>query len=690
MTHQRRRLQHLLILLVAFVASALQISLDLPSSIHSSLLRLGYIQPSDGLSSLRGSAWWPSVKRRARKASRSEGRLSSVAVNQDVVSSAVAEEEAAASRTDQPSSPSANGKGWRTSGYPLHTLKEDPADAEIASHRLMIKAGMIRRLASGVYSWLPLGWRVVQKVTRIVREEMDRSGALEAFLPVVQPSRLWEESGRWSEYGPELMRVKDRHQAEFALGPTHEEVITELVRRDVSSYKQLPMNLYQIQTKFRDEIRPRFGVMRAREFIMKDAYSFHIDDGSLSETYDAMHTTYNRIFTRLGLDFRAVQADSGAIGGSVSHEFQVLAESGEDAIAVSDSGPFAANIEFAEALPPHDPSPAAPSDGDQAIESVETPGATSIEEVAALLDVPTHNILKGVLVEGASDDHPVVALFLRGDHDLNEVKAGKLDLVKSPLTLANAATLASSGLPAGYVGPVDLPPDVPVVVDASATPLCDFVCGANQEGRHYRHVHWGRDCPMPAAVADLRNVVDGDPSPDGVGRLSIVRGIEVGHIFQLGRKYSEPMGATVLDENGKAVTLAMGCYGIGITRVVAAAIEQHHDEKGTMWPEAIAPFQVGIVPINYAKSAAVREEADRLMQALVDEGYEVLLDDRKERPGVMFADMDLIGIPHRITIGEKGLQADAVTYRQRAEEEGRKVPTGEMVHFLRTTSPPVR
>ena len=563
----------------------------------------------------------------------------------------------------------------RTSQFPLFTLKETPADAEVASHRLMLRAGLIRRLAAGIYDWLPLGLRVLRKVEAIVREEMDRTGALELLLPAVQPAELWQESGRWQEYGPELLRFRDRHEREFCFGPTHEEVITDLVRREIRSYRQLPLTFYQIQVKFRDEVRPRFGVMRAREFLMKDAYSFHLDEASLQETYDRMAGAYARIFTRLGLDFRMVRADTGAIGGQLSHEFHVLADSGEDAIAFSTESDYAANVELAEALPPPGPRPA-PA---EPLREVETPGRRTIEEVSAFVGVPAERCAKTLLVEGSGGG--LVALVLRGDHELNALKAEKLPEVARPLRLASAeAVREAAGCSPGYVGPVGL--DLPVIADHAAGHLADFVCGANRDGWHLAGVNWGRDLPEPR-TADLRNVVDGDPSPDGRGVLRIARGIEVGHIFQLGRKYSEAMGATVLDEAGREVVLTMGCYGIGVSRVVAAAIEQHHDERGIIWPEPIAPFHVVVVPIGAARTPAVREAAERLHGELEAAGIEVLLDDRDARPGVMFADADLIGVPHRLVVSERGLRAGTVEHRARRESESRDLPLAEAVAWLR-------
>jgi prolyl-tRNA synthetase len=564
----------------------------------------------------------------------------------------------------------------RTSRFPLQTLKDTPADAEIVSHRLMLRAGLIRRLASGLYTWLPLGLRVLRKVEAIVRDEMDRAGALEVLMPAVQPAELWQESGRWDKYGPELLRLKDRHQRDFCFGPTHEEIITDLARAELRSYRQLPVNFYQIQTKFRDEIRPRFGVMRAREFLMKDAYSFHADHASLEQTYAAMHAAYCRIFRRCGLNFRAVLADTGSIGGSASHEFHVLADSGEDAIAFSDCSDYAANVELAEALAPvgDRPAPTAP------LTTVDTPGQHSIAEVSAFLGVPASRTAKTLIVEG-SEPGTVVALVLRGDHELNAIKAEKLPGVGNPLRLASDdAVRAAAGCPPGSVGPVGL--KTAVIVDRAAAALADFVCGANREDQHLTGVNWGRDLPEPA-VADLRNVVAGDPSPDGSGRLVIARGIEVGHIFQLGTKYSETMKATVLDEQGRNLTMIMGCYGIGVSRVVGAAIEQHNDDKGIVWPVGIAPFQVVLVPMQYHRSHRVREETERLYQELLDAGIDVLLDDRDARPGVMFADAELIGIPHRVVVGERGIDDGKVEYRARRDTDNTMIARGEIVAFLR-------
>ena len=564
----------------------------------------------------------------------------------------------------------------KTSRFLLATTREVPADAQVISHQLMLRAGMIRRLASGLYTWLPLGLRVLRKVERIIREEMDASGAQEVLMPVVQPAELWQESGRWDHYGPELLRFKDRHQRDFVLGPTHEEVITDLVRREIRSYKQLPANFYQIQTKFRDEIRPRFGVMRAREFIMKDAYSFHLDHDSLAETYQVMFDTYSRIFSRMGLDFRPVLADTGAIGGDASHEFHVLANSGEDAIAFSTESDYAANVELAEAVAPavERPAPSHP------LQKVHTPGAYTIDDVCDFLQVQPEQVLKTLIVHGASEEAPFVALCLRGDHELNEIKAEKHPLVAAPLTFASEAELrAVAGAGAGSIGPVGL--TIPVIVDRSANVMADFVCGANEDDHHYTGANWERDAQI-TDVADLRNVVEGDPSPDGKGVLQIRRGIEVGHIFQLGDKYSKALNATVLNELGKATTLQMGCYGIGVSRVVAAAIEQNHDAQGIIWPEAIAPFQVAMVPMQLHKSPRVRETAEKLYNALLAAGIEVLFDDRNERPGVMFNDMELIGIPHRIVIGDRGLDKGVVEYKNRRSGEENAWPVDEVVRRL--------
>jgi prolyl-tRNA synthetase len=565
----------------------------------------------------------------------------------------------------------------RTSELLLATLKETPSDAEVVSHQLMLRAGMIRKLAAGLYTWLPLGLRVLRNVENIVRDEMNKAGALEVLMPSVQPSELWQESERWDKYGPELLRIHDRHQREFCYGPTHEEVITELFRRDVRSYKQLPINFYQIQTKFRDEIRPRFGVMRAREFIMKDAYSFHIDDESLQKTYDRMHQAYCNIFDRLRLDYRPVLADTGSIGGNASHEFHVLADSGEDAIAFSTESDFAANVELAESIKPAQKR----AEATKSMETVDTPGKHSMLDVSAFLGVELTSTLKTLIVKASEDSSAnVVALVLRGDHDLNAIKAEKLPLVESPLQFASDTEIeAAVGCKPGSIGPVGL--SIPVIVDHGAANVSDFVCGANKDDKHLTGVNWGRDLPDPETV-DIRNVVEGDPSPDGKGTLQIKRGIEVGHIFQLGKKYSQSMNATVLDESGKAVIPTMGCYGIGVTRVVAAAIEQNHDNRGIIWNDAIAPFQVVIVPINMHKSQRLREAVDNLYKQLVDSGINVLLDDRKERPGVMFADMELIGIPHRIVFSEKGLDAGELEYKAREAADSTEIKLADVVQFL--------
>jgi len=565
----------------------------------------------------------------------------------------------------------------RLSQYPINTLKEIPAEAELISHQLMLRAGLIRRLAAGLYSWLPIGLRVLQKVERIVREEMNRAGALEIVMPVFQPAELWQESGRWQAYGPELLRIVDRHKRDFVAGPTHEEVVTDIARRELKSYRQLPVNFYQIQTKFRDEIRPRFGVMRAREFIMKDAYSFHIDEPSLREGYRAMYDAYVRIFTRTGLRFRAVRADSGAIGGDVSQEFHVLASSGEDAIAFSDGDDYAANLEAAIAVAPTEPRPAA----SQPMTKVSTPGAKTIEDLTKFLKVPANRTVKTLLVDGV-EDNEVVALVVRGDHELNAVKAQKLPGVANPLRMASADRIArSTEAVAGYIGPVGFKGHV--YVDHSALALADFVAGANEKDMHYTGVNWDRDVQSMIA-ADIRNVIEGDPSPTGHGRLKITRGIEVGHIFQLGQKYSDPMKGVVLDESGKEVKLYMGCYGIGVTRIVAAAIEQNHDERGIIWPDPIAPYQVVLVPMGMQKSERVREVADRLYAELTAAGIEVLYDDRDARPGVKFADAELLGIPHRLVVGERGLEAGKLEYRGRRDSESQEFPLDDALNFIRS------
>jgi prolyl-tRNA synthetase len=563
----------------------------------------------------------------------------------------------------------------RLSQYPISTLKEVPGDAEVVSHQLMLRAGLIRRLAAGLYVWLPMGLRTLKKVEQIVREEMNRAGALEMCMPTVQPAELWVESGRWSKYGPELLRFKDRHDREFLYGPTHEEVITDIARRELRSYKQLPVNFYQIQSKFRDEIRPRFGVMRAREFLMKDAYSFHPDEASLAEGYRLMYEAYSRIFTRMGLKFRAVQADGGSIGGQTTQEFHVLADSGEDAIAFSNGDDYAANLETAATLAPTTARPA-PT---QALSKVDTPNARTIAEVTSMLGVTAAQCIKTLLVEGSEGG--VVALVVRGDHELNAIKAQKLDGVANPLKMASAALVRSAaGAEPGFIGPLGF--KGPIYVDHAAAHLSDFVCGANEKDIHYRGVNWGRDLPDVTSV-DIRNAQAGDPSPSGTGTLEIARGIEVGHIFQLGQLYSKSMNASVLDEQGKALTMYMGCYGIGVTRVVAAAIEQNHDANGIVWPDAIAPFQVVLVPINYQKSAKVQETADALYRDFNAAGIDVLLDDRDARPGVKFADSELMGIPHRIVIGDRTLATGKLEYRHRRETESTEISAADPVGYIR-------
>ena len=565
----------------------------------------------------------------------------------------------------------------RTSQYLFSTLKETPNDAQVVSHQLMLRAGMIRPLASGMYNWLPTGLRVLKKVENIIREEMNKSGALEVEMPVVQPADLWVESERWEDYGPELLRFKDRGDRPFVLGPTHEEVITDLVRREVSSYKQLPLNLYQIQTKFRDEVRPRFGVMRGREFLMKDAYSFHTSKESLQETYDVMHQTYSNIFTRLGLDFRPVAADTGSIGGSASHEFQVLAQSGEDDVVFSTESDYAANIELAEAIAVGERQ--APT---AEMTLVDTPNAKTIAELVEQFNLPIEKTVKTLIVKGASDEQPLVALVIRGDHELNEIKAVKCEEVAEPFEFADEAEIkAKIGAGVGSLGPVNMP--IPVIIDRSVALMSDFGAGANIDGKHYFNINWERDVALPK-IADLRNVVEGDPSPDGKGTLLIKRGIEVGHIFQLGTKYSEAMKATVQGEDGRPQTMIMGCYGIGVTRVVAAAIEQHHDERGIIWPtDAIAPFTVAVVPMNMHKSESVQAFAEDLYKTLRSQGVDVIFDDRKERPGVMFADMELIGVPHMVVIGEKNLENDEIEYKNRRTGEKQMIAKAQLLDFLK-------
>jgi prolyl-tRNA synthetase len=567
----------------------------------------------------------------------------------------------------------------RASRYFLATLKEAPSDAELISHKLMVRAGLIRRLAGGIYTWMPMGLRVVRKVEAIVREEMNRAGAIELFMPAVQPAELWQESGRWQKYGPELLRLKDRHDRDFCVGPTHEEVITDVARREIRSYRQLPVHFYQIQTKFRDEIRPRFGVMRGREFTMKDGYSFHADYADLQREYRNMYETYTRIFTRLGLKFRAVSADPGAIGGTGSQEFHVLADSGEDAIAFCPESDYAANVELAEALAPGVPrrAPAEP------MKKVPTPGKTRCEDVAALLGVSLEKTVKAIAV---MHDRQFFLLLLRGDHSLNEIKVQKVPGL-DPFRFASDAEIERAlGSKPGYIGPLGVRKEIKVIADRAVAAMSDFVCGANEEGFHLSGVNFGRDCPEPSLVADIRRVVAGDPSPDGKGPLEIVRGIEVGHIFQLRTRYSESMKATFLDEAGGSRPFEMGCYGIGVTRIVGAAIEQNHDERGIVFPEPIAPFQVALVPIGYGKSPSVREATDSLYRVLTEAGCEVLLDDRDERPGVMFADMELIGIPHRIVVGERGLRDRMIEYQGRRDRESRRIPIDEPLAALRGRS----
>ncbi|CNE87806.1 proline--tRNA ligase [Yersinia nurmii] len=565
----------------------------------------------------------------------------------------------------------------RTSQYLLSTLKETPADAEVISHQLMLRAGMVRKLASGLYTWLPTGIRVLKKVENIVREEMNNAGAIEVSMPVVQPADLWQESGRWEQYGPELLRFVDRGERPFVLGPTHEEVITDLVRGEINSYKQLPLNFFQIQTKFRDEVRPRFGVMRAREFLMKDAYSFHTTQESLQETYDAMYAAYNRIFERMGLNFRPVLADTGSIGGDASHEFQVLADSGEDDIVFSTESDYAANIEFAEAMAPSAPRAAASEE----LRIIDTPNAKTIAELVEQFQLPVEKTVKTLMVHAHEESgHKLIALLVRGDHELNEIKAEKLPQVAKPLTFASEEEIrAIVGAGPGSLGPVNLP--MPVVIDRSVAVMSDFGAGANIDGKHYFGINWERDLPLPQ-VADLRNVVEGDISPDGKGTLQIKRGIEVGHIFQLGTKYSEAMKATVQGEDGRNQVMTMGCYGIGVSRVVAAAIEQNHDDRGIIWPDAIAPFQVAILPMNMHKSFRVKELAEELYATLRAKGIDVILDDRKERPGVMFADMELIGVPHNIVIGDRNLDSEEVEYKNRRAGEKKMIKTSEIIEFL--------
>jgi prolyl-tRNA synthetase len=567
----------------------------------------------------------------------------------------------------------------RTSQYLLCTQKETPADAEVISHQLMIRAGMVRKLAAGLYTWLPSGLRVLNKVANIVRDEMNKAGSIEILMPVVQPADLWEESGRWEEYGPELLRIKDRHSRDFVLGPTHEEVITSLVKNEVNSYKNLPLNLYQVQTKFRDEIRPRFGIMRSREFTMKDAYSFHLDPICLETTYQNMYQAYCNIFERIGLDYRPVIADNGSIGGSASHEFHVLAESGEDDIAFSNGSDYAANMEMASALAPAGECP----QGTQDLEKVATPEQKTIEDISAFLKVPAEQTVKTLIVLAEPDEkgkQGLVALVLRGDHQLNAVKAEKLVGVFAPLTMASEQQIEDTlNCTIGSLGPIGMA--IPVIVDTSAAYLADFVCGANETGFHYTGVNWSRDA-TDFEVADIRNVIAGDASPDGKGTLEIKRGIEVGHIFQLGDKYSQAMNCGVLDENGKHKILSMGCYGIGVSRIVAAAIEQNHDKYGIIWPDTIAPFKIAIVPMNMHKSPRVKDIAESLYTQLKEAGVEVLFDDRKERPGVMFNDMELVGIPHTIVIGERNLDENKVEYKNRRNGEKKLIEIDQIADFI--------
>ena len=567
----------------------------------------------------------------------------------------------------------------RASQYLIATQKESPADAEVISHQLMLRAGMIRKVASGLYSWLPLGLRVFRKVENIVRQEMDKAGAMELLMPVVQPSNLWEESGRWGQFGPELLRIRDRHDREFCLGPTHEEVITHLVRNEISSYKQLPANFYQIQTKFRDERRPRFGVMRTREFCMKDAYSFHSSSESLQETYDVMYQTYSNIFERTGLVFRAVLADTGSIGGSHSHEFHVLADSGEDAIVFSTESDFAANIEKAEAVP----TSTSNKSGSEYKQEVATPSAHSIDEVCQLLSIEPAQTVKTLIVSVEDDEgnKSLKGLVVRGDHEINEVKLQKILGLDTELTFATEKQILDQlKCPVGSLGPVNL--SIPCIVDHSAAALTDFVCGANRDGYHLTGVNWDTDCTIETQ-ADIRNVVAGDPSPDGKGVLEIKRGIEVGHIFQLGTKYSEAMKATILNEQGKEQAMTMGCYGIGVSRIVAAAIEQNHDDNGIIWPAAIAPFQIALVPINMHKSEAVKKACEDLYTELTSAGYDVLfMDEQKARLGSMLADIELIGIPHRLVLGDRGLEEGKIEYRDRSHRENQHIETDQLMAFI--------
>ncbi|HEY4128819.1 MAG TPA: proline--tRNA ligase [Gammaproteobacteria bacterium] len=564
----------------------------------------------------------------------------------------------------------------RTSHFPLNTVKETPADAELVSHKLMLRAGMLKKLGAGLYTWTPLGLRVLRKVEAVVRQEMDKSGALEMLMPTVQPKELWEETGRWQKFGGQLLKIRDRKEQEYCFGPTAEEVVTDWARGELRSYKQLPLNVYQIQTKFRDEIRPRFGIMRAREFLMKDAYSFHIDQASLDKEYQNMYDTYARIFTRLGLKFRAVKADTGAIGGSNSHEFQVLADSGEDAIVFSDGSDYTANMELAEALSPKVPRPAPSAE----LKLVDTPTQKTIEDVSAFLNVEPRQCVKTLIVRG---EKGLVALCLRGDHEINETKAAKLPELPGESVLADEKEIWKAiQCKPGFIGPVNLPADMPVIVDRDAAQLADFVCGGGQAGKHYTGANWDRDARI-TRVEDLRKVQVGDASPDGNGKLDIARGIEVGHVFSLGDKYAKSMGASVLDQTGKQVTLLMGCYGIGVSRIVAAAIEQNHDERGIIWPAPLTPFDIALLPLNMSKSEKLKAAAEKVYAELQAAGYEVLMDDRDLRPGPMFADAELIGIPHRLVLSDRGLDAGTVEYKGRTDPDKQDIPAAEIMEFVR-------
>jgi len=564
----------------------------------------------------------------------------------------------------------------RTSHFPLNTVKETPADAELVSHKLMLRAGMLKKLGAGLYTWTPLGLKVLRKVEAVVRDEMDKAGALEMLMPTVQPKELWEETGRWQKFGGQLLKIRDRKEQEYCFGPTAEEVVTDWARGELRSYKQLPLNVYQIQTKFRDEIRPRFGIMRAREFLMKDAYSFHMDQAGLDKEYQNMYDTYARIFTRLGLKFRAVKADTGAIGGSASHEFQVLADSGEDAIVFSDGSDYTANMELAEALAPKGGRPAASAE----LKLVDTPTQKTIEEVSSFLKVDPKQCVKTIIVRG---EKGLVALCLRGDHEVNETKAAKLPELPGESVLADEGEIWKAiQCKPGFIGPVKLPADMPVIVDRDAAHLADFVCGANQVGKHYTGANWERDARI-TRVVDLRKAQVGDASPDGKGKLDIARGIEVGHVFSLGDKYAKAMGASVLDQTGKQATLLMGCYGIGVSRIVAAAIEQNHDERGIIWPAPLAPFDLALLPLNMAKSDKLKAAAEKLYAELQAAGYQVLMDDRDLRPGPMFADAELIGIPHRLVLSDRGLDAGTVEYKGRTDADKQDIPAAQIMDFVR-------